>query len=57
VLNSVVDISVMFAKYFEYYSIILRRAFFRGHAVVVVTGRLIGTRRSLSNGAISSDLE
>jgi len=30
VLNSVVKISVMFAKYFEYYTII---AYFRGHAV------------------------
>jgi len=33
VLNSVVKISMMFAKYFEYYTIILRGAFFRGHAV------------------------
>jgi len=35
VLNSVVKISVMFAKYFEYYIIILRGggAFFCGHAV------------------------
>jgi len=33
VLNSVVEISVMFAKYFEYYTIILRGPFFRGHAV------------------------
>jgi len=33
VLNSVVKISMMFAKYFEYYTIILRWAFFRGHAV------------------------
>ena len=31
-LNSVVEISVMFAKYFEYYTIALRGgAFFRGH--------------------------
>ena len=28
VLNSVVEISVMFAKYFEYYTIILRGAVF-----------------------------
>ena len=33
-LNSVVKISMMFAKYFEYYTIILRGAFFRGHAVL-----------------------
>jgi len=33
VLNSVVKISVMFAKYFEYYTIIFRAPFFRGHAV------------------------
>jgi len=31
-LNSVVQISMMFAKYFEYYAIILRGPFFRGHA-------------------------
>jgi len=35
VQNFVVKISVMFAKYFEYYGIILRGGpFFRGHAVV-----------------------
>jgi len=35
VLNSVVKILTMFAKYFEYYTIILRGgAFFRGHAVL-----------------------
>ena len=33
VLNSVVEIPTMFAKYFEYYTIILRGPFFRGHAV------------------------
>jgi len=33
VLNSAVIISLMFAKYFEYYTIILRGPFFRGHAV------------------------
>ena len=33
VLNSVVKIPLMFARYFEYYGIILRGAFFRGHAV------------------------
>ena len=33
VLNSVVQISMMFAKYFEYYTILLRGAFFREHAV------------------------
>jgi len=32
VLNSVVQISMMFAKYFEYYTILLRGPFFRGHA-------------------------
>jgi len=37
VLNSVVKISMMFAKYFEYYTIILRGPFFRGHAVDPVT--------------------
>jgi len=35
VLNSVVKISVMFAKYLEYYTIILGGGFFRGHAVYV----------------------
>jgi len=33
VLKSVVKISMRFAKYFEYYTIILRGRFFRGHAV------------------------
>ena len=34
VLNSVVKISTMFVKYFEYYTTILRGgAFFRGHSV------------------------
>ena len=33
VLNSVVKISMMFAKYFEYHTIILRGPFFLGHAV------------------------
>jgi len=36
VLNSVAKISVMFAKYFKYYTIIRRgrgRFFFRGYAV------------------------
>ena len=33
VLNSVVKISVMFAKYFEHNTIILKRPFFRGYAV------------------------
>jgi len=33
VLNYVVKISMMFVKYFEYYTIILRGPFFRGHAV------------------------
>jgi len=32
-LNSVVKISMMSAKYFEYYTIMLRGPFFRGHAV------------------------
>ena len=32
--NFVVKISMMFAKYFEYYTIILRGAFFRGHTVI-----------------------
>jgi len=35
VLNYVVKISMMFAKYFEYYTIIRGAVFFRGHAVVV----------------------
>jgi len=37
VLNSVVKISMMFVKYFEYYTIIIRGggAFFRGHAMSV----------------------
>jgi len=34
--NSVVKISMMFAKYFEYYTIILSGPFFRGHAVYVM---------------------
>ena len=33
VLNSVAKIPVMFAKYFEYYTIMLRGPFFHGHAV------------------------
>ena len=33
VLNSVVKITLMFAQYFEYYAIILRGPFFRGHTV------------------------
>jgi len=35
-LNSVVKISMMSAKYFEYYTIILRGLFFRGHTVTVL---------------------
>jgi len=35
VLNFVVKISVMFAKYFEYYTIILSGPFFHGHAANV----------------------
>jgi len=35
-LNYVVKISVMSAEYFEYYTIILRGPFFRGHAVEAV---------------------
>jgi len=31
-----VQISLMFAKYFEYYTIILRGAIFCGHTVVVI---------------------
>jgi len=38
-LNSVVKISMMFAKYLEYYSVILRGPFFRGHAVVLLSFR------------------
>jgi len=35
-LNSVVKISMMFAKYLEYYTIILRGGgVFRGHAVLM----------------------
>ena len=33
VLNSVVKIPMMFAKYFKYYTIILRVTVFRGHTV------------------------
>jgi len=32
-LNSVVKISMMSAKYYEYYTIMLRGPLFRGHAV------------------------
>jgi len=32
-LNSVVKMSMMFAQYFDYYAIILRGPFFRGHTV------------------------
>jgi len=35
VLNSVVKISMMFAKYFDY-TIILKGPFFRGHTVLCV---------------------
>jgi len=35
-LNSVVKISMVSAKYFEYYTIILRGPFFRGHTVYFV---------------------
>jgi len=35
VLNSVVKISTMFSKYFEYYTIILIGGRFSGHAVKV----------------------
>ena len=34
-LNSVAKIPTMFAKYFEYYTKILRGPFFRGHAVTL----------------------
>ena len=33
VLNAVVKISMMFVKYFKYYTIILRGPTFRGHVV------------------------
>jgi len=36
VLNSVVKSSMMFAKYFEYYTIILDGGVFCGHTVVMV---------------------
>jgi len=36
VLNLVVKISLMFAQYFEHYTIILRGPFFRGHAVMLL---------------------
>ena len=36
-LNSVVKISMMSVKYFEYYTIILRGRFFRGHAVSCIS--------------------
>jgi len=43
-LNAVVKIAMMSAKYFEYYTIILRGPFFRGHTVYCVHSR---TRRHL----------
>ena len=45
VLNSVVKIPLMFAKFFEYYAIILGGAFFRGHAVII----LQSVMKNLSN--------
>jgi len=39
--NSVVKISMMFAKYFEHYTIILRGPFFRGQAVCVCSVKII----------------
>jgi len=45
VLNSVVKISMMFAKYFEYYTVILRGPLFRGHAVY--TGVTHGVGRTV----------
>jgi len=40
-LNSVAKISMMSAKYFEYYTIILRGGpFFRGHTVYTFLGPL-----------------
>jgi len=47
-LHSVVKISMMSAKYFEYYTIILRGPFFRGHTVywTVATSSSIGSNLS-----------
>jgi len=49
--NSVVEISMMFAKYFEYYTIVFRGAFFREHAVNVFkrSGRSIDLFRVLAS--------
>jgi len=33
--NYVVKISMVFEKYFEYYTVIFRGAFFRGHLVYI----------------------
>jgi len=40
VLNSVVKISVMFAKYFKYYTIILRGAVFSWTRCIYILGAL-----------------
>jgi len=43
VLNSVVKISMMFAKYFKYYTIILGGSVFCGHAVdIEISCEIIG---------------
>ena len=56
VLNSVVKISLMFAKYFEYYTVILRGPFFRGHAnVALVTAELQLYKRRSAVGMLLSD--
>jgi len=47
VLNSVLKISVMFAKYFEYYTIILGGPFCRWHAALYLS--LQGLNISISH--------
>jgi len=50
VLNSVVKISMMFAKYFEYYTIILGGAFFCGHTVFVYLRVTVGQASGRASG-------
>jgi len=46
----------MFAKYFEYYTVILRGPFFRGHAnVALVTAELQLYKRRSAVGMLLSD--
>jgi len=39
---------MIFAKYFEYYTIILRGPFFRGHTIHTVVQHLLGLYQSTS---------